>query len=254
MLSLILALTAGALGFVAGKLAFDTVSGVLIGLALSIPLYIYLVRRAVKRVEQATGAVEGHMRAQRFGKAIEALDALRPLAKWQPFLAGSIEAQKGMLMYGYLRDHDGALPHLQKAHFKMWQAHVMLAALYFKRKRYDDMVKVFERSSKRNKKEGLLWAAYGYCEWKRGEKDHALAVLRKGATALPQDARLKAHITAIENGKKPKMSVYGPEWLLMQIDGSLPALANAPRGGGFQPPPHVAGVRGRMRSRVLSGR
>lgn len=250
MLSLAIALVTALALFGIGSAVFDVTSGIVIALVAAVPVYILLLRWSGKRSTKAMADVEAHLRAQRFELAIKALEDLRPIARWQPLLGSALDAQIGMIKYAYQRDFEGALPHLEKAGPRLWQAGAMLAALHFKKKRYDDMERVFDAVSRKNKKQGMLWAIYSWCEWKRGEKTKALEVLNRGLLVLPNDARLKTHQHAIANGKKPKMNVYGAEWMAMHLEtgpGQMPPGGNRPR---FMPPPDKVGLRGR-RARMM---
>lgn len=251
MLSAVVAVVVALALFGVGAAAFDLTSGIVIGLVAAISLYIFIVRRVGKKSEKAMGEVEGHLKGQRWEMAIKSLEGVRPLARWQPLLGNAIDAQIGMIKYAYMRDFDGARPHLEKAGPRLWQAGAMLAATHFKKKQYDDMERVFEGVAKKNKKQGMLWAVYSWCEWKRGDKNKALSVLGRGVEALPSDARLKAQQSAIANGKKPKMNAYGPEWMALHLDGTpaMPPGGQRPR---FMPPPNKVGLRGR-RARMIQG-
>jgi tetratricopeptide (TPR) repeat protein len=228
MLSLVFALLAGAVVFGVATLAFDLTSGLVLGGVTAAVAYFLLVRRHRKKVEATFREVEAHIKGQRIEKAVGLLDSLRPVARWQPLLGPAIDAQIGMLRYAYLRDFEGARPHLEKAHGRVWQAWAMLGAYHFKKNQFDDMKRVFERAVKKNKKESSLWAVYGWCEWKRGKKDEAIAILARGTQINPKDERLKTQLLNLQNGKKLKMHSYGPDWIALHLE--------KPPGGAFQPP------------------
>ena len=168
MLTLILAAVVAVALFTGTFLAFDVISGLVIGLLGGVGVGVLLLRRTRKPIEAAMKEVEAHMKNQRFEKAIATLEAMKPTARWQPGLASSLDAQIGMVRYAHMREFEAARPHLEKAHAKVWQAWAMLGAAHFKKERWDQMRAVFEKAVKRNKKEAMLWLTYGYCEWRRG--------------------------------------------------------------------------------------
>src|SRR5688572_4413233 len=130
MFTLILAAGVAVALFTATFLAFDVISGVAVGLLAGVAVGVLLLRRSRKPIEAAMKEVEAHMKNQRFEKAVAALQAMKPTARWQPGLAGSLEAQIGMVRYAHMREFEAARPHLEKAHAKVWQAWAMLGAAH----------------------------------------------------------------------------------------------------------------------------
>jgi tetratricopeptide (TPR) repeat protein len=237
MLSVILAAITAAALFVAGFVLFDVISAVFMGLVGGGVVMFFLVRRVVRKVEASGKEVEAHLKAQRVDKAIAALEALRPLARWQPMLLGAIEGQIGVMLYAHKRAFDQARPHLARSSRRLWHAWAMLGAAESKRKSWPEMEAAFEKGVKSNRKESLMWASYAWCQWKRGEKTKAQDVLRRGLEKLPADQRLKAIQSSIEKGKKPKMSNYGPEWMALHLESGGP-MAAAGQQQRYMPPPH----------------
>lgn len=249
MYSVILSLVIAALTFAGAYARFDKWSAILLAPVAGVVVYILLGRRVRKKVEEATKDIEGHIKGQRFEKAIQSLQALKPLYRWQPLLKASTEGQVGMLKYAYLKDFEGARPFLAKAHPWFWQPWAMLAAGHFKKKRYDEMEQVFEKAVARNKKESILWSAYAWCQWKRGLTDKAIEILGRGRTILPEDERLKTLQIALQNGKKLKMPANSAEWVALHLEtpqGVAPMGRGGPRPGGYTPPPQAYG-RGAIR-------
>jgi tetratricopeptide (TPR) repeat protein len=245
MLTFAIAFLVGAGGFTLGFKFFDPWSAAFLGLAGLIAPLILIGRKVMKKLEEKNKEAEAHIGAQRFDKAIAVFESMRPLGLWFPRLTASMDGQIGVLKFAAQRDFEGARPYLQKAPRKLWMAQVMLASAHLKKHQYDQMEKVFEGAVAKNKKQGLLWAAYAFCQLKRGEKTKALEVLQKGVAAIPEDARLKAHLAAVEKGKKPKMTAYGSEWYAFHIE--TPSMAGQTQGQPKFMPPQVGGKRMRMR-------
>jgi tetratricopeptide (TPR) repeat protein len=242
MLSILLSVAVSVLTFVAMKLRFDWWSGALVGVLTGGATFVLLMRRGRKRIEARMGEIEKHMRGQRIKEAMAALEAMKPEARWQPGLVSSLEGQIGMLRYAHLQDFEGARPHLERAHPRLWQAWAMLAAGHFKKERYDEMRAVFEKAVKRNKTDAMLWLVYGYCEWKRGRRDDAIQVLARGQKECPKDERIKHQLEGLQNGKKMKMNHNDPEWLALHLEKTLPPGQN-PNRPRFMPPARRLGVR-----------
>jgi hypothetical protein len=236
-----------ALGVLIGvKLKFDFLSGIILGVIAGAATFILLLRRGRKRLEAAMKEIEGHMKAQRLDKAVTHLEALRPMARWQPGLGGSVEGQIGMIKYAHMREFEGARPHLEKAHPKLWQAWAMLGASHFKKDRFAEMHDVFEKAVKHNKGEALLWLVYGWCEWKRNRRTEAIEILARGQKACPSDDRIKHQLNGLQNGKKMKMKMDDPEWVALHLDRTIPVGPGGPGGQQrprFMPPARRIGVR-----------
>jgi tetratricopeptide (TPR) repeat protein len=243
MFTIVLSAAIAAALFIAGFLAFDVISAVVLGVLGGVAAAVLLLRRGRKPIEAAMKEVEAQMKNQRFEKAIASLESMRPLARWQPGLGGSLDAQVGMIRYAHMREFEAARPHLEKSHAKVWQAWAMLGAAHFKKERWDEMRAVFEKAVKRNKKEAMLWLTYGYCEWKHGGRDQAIAVLNRGLANCPKDERLKTQLSGLQNGKKMKMPSTDPEWLALHLERSVATGPQArPR---FMPPARRLGLRHR---------
>jgi tetratricopeptide (TPR) repeat protein len=224
VLSLAIAFLFAAAGFAAGRHWFGIGSGVLLGLVAFVIAVIVLARLIGKRLGAAQREVEGHLRARRFEKAIERLEALRPLGIWHPLLSWSLDEQIGTLRYAGLQEIDLARPYLERARFKSGQAWAMLGASFFKRGRYDDVERVFQRAMKRRPKERLVWAAYAWCALRRGRREAALQALTRGRARLPSDEALRKMQLAIQNSKPVKMKLLGQEWYALQLE-PAPAMA-----------------------------
>jgi tetratricopeptide (TPR) repeat protein len=242
VLSLAIAFLFAGAGFAAGHHWFGVGSGVLLGLLAFVIAVIVLARFIGKRLGAAQKEVDGDLRSRRIEKAIARLEALRPLGIWHPLLGWSLDEQIGSLRYAGLQEIDLARPYLERARFKSGQAWAMLGASFFKRGRYDDAERVFERAMKRRPKERLVWAAYAWCALRRGRRDAALQALTRGRRRLPGDEFLRKMQLAIQNSKPVKMKALGQEWYALQLE-AVPAMAG---GQGISPThPALRGVRRR---------
>jgi len=206
------------------------------GVAAAGTAFWLLSRRTNKQIEAAMPGVQKALTQRNFDEGIRQLKALKPLSRWQ-FLVGSVlDAQIGMILYAYKQEGDAARPYLEKAYAKQWQSKAMLAALHFRRKRFDEANEVFEKTAAQNKKTSMVWAAWAYCESKRGRNDHAIEILSKGLKSLPDDEKLKTNLLHLQNNRKMRMKGYAEEWwalLLEKPPQQMVGMGGRPvRGGG----------------------
>ncbi|MBA2661850.1 MAG: tetratricopeptide repeat protein [Bradymonadaceae bacterium] len=191
--------------------------GILPGLIAFFAAYIFLARRILKLVQAAVAQAQTELSKQRVSQAIAVLKQAYPLGKWQFFIASQIDAQIGSILY-MTQKFDESEPYLKRSFKKNWVSRAMLAALYYKRKKYTEMEKVFDEAVKANKKESLLWNMYAYCMWKAGDRDKAIAVLNRALEAMPEDAKSQTNLNALKNNKKMKMRSWNLMWYQFHLD------------------------------------
>jgi tetratricopeptide (TPR) repeat protein len=244
VLSIGLAALATAAAFVFGLIRFGWGSGVFLGLAAGLIVLVSLVRRARKPLQAAMDAIEGHVKAQRFDRAIERLQRARRLGLWQPLLMSQIDEQIGVIHYAGLKDPDAARPYLERARHKSVQGWTMLAAGSYRRGQHDEADRILERAARRRPKEGLVWATYAWCLLSRGRRAEALHVLARGRDALPTDERLHRMQLAVQNGKPARMRAFGADWYTLELE-RMPGATMAPNVA----PSHPALRRSRAQAR-----
>lgn len=227
MLSVAIAITAAVAAFVAGLLEFGWGSGLLWALVGPI-VFVLLMRRTRKPVEAGRVEIEKHLTARRFERAIERLEGMRGLARWQPLLGSQIDEQIGAIRYAALDDPAGARPHLERARWKGVEGWGMLGAGLYRRGQFDEMQKVFERATKRHPKEALLWGAYAWCRLSKGARAEALDILARGRKRLPSDERLRRMQLAVQNGKRVHMKAFGNDWYALRLERMPEVAPNAP--------------------------
>jgi tetratricopeptide (TPR) repeat protein len=191
--------------------------GVALGATAFFASNFILSRTIGKRVEARMQQVGQAITKGRPDQAIEILKGTQPLTRWQFMLRGQLDGQIGAIYYAQ-RKFDEALPYLERASNRHWMARAMLAITYFKRNRFAEMDKVFQKAIAANRKEGMLASLYAYCLVKRGDPDRALEVLNTALKKLAGDARLTANVTAVQNKKPIKMKAYGDVWYQFHLE------------------------------------
>lgn len=208
---------------------------ILAGVLAGAVSYFFLARRSNRQLEARMRDVEAALGAQQPDEALQILEDARSLSRWQFLVSTMIDGQVGTILYAHKQRLEEAKPYLEKAIVKNWYAKLMLAALHFKRREYEDMVRVFEDTVKNNKEAPLAWATYAWCEAKRGKRAEAIAVLERGLKELPNEDRLKRNLIALQNKKRLSMKAFTPDWWVLHLErppGQVMAggRMNVPRG------------------------
>jgi tetratricopeptide (TPR) repeat protein len=198
---------------------------ILPGIAVAIAAAIFLFRRVSRLVTPAIEEAQRHFSAGRRELGMRRLrDTLR-FGRWHPLLAGQLRAQLGTILYD-TGDLDGAITTLSRASKRPWESRAILACAHFKKKNDQAMKRAFEDAIKLGDKDSLSFTLYAWCLQARGDKQEAIAILKRGLEKMPADQRLKANVELLDEGKKMKVAPYGDRWARFQLDGSI---AGVPR-------------------------
>ena len=236
MYNLIIAFAVGVVVTAGVRLAgFPLLAGVIPGVLAFVGTYVLLARRIAKRLEALVNTAKKELesissprdRDAKISKAVKTLEQGLQYDKWQPMVASQVHGPIGIHHYRR-KDYAAAEPHLAQASKRDGMSQAMRGALYYQRKDYPKMTEAFERAVKAAKKESVIWAAYGWCLQQSKERDKAIAVLGRAVAANPNDEKLKASLTQLQNDKKMKMKAYEPMWWQFGLE---------------QPPPELAGGR-----------
>lgn len=189
--------------------------------------FFFLARRTNRQLEARVKQVEAALGAGKSDEAIGVLeDTKKQLGRWQFMISTLVDGQIGVLRYAHKQQLDEAKPYLEKALANNWHAKAMLAAYHFKRRQYAEMEKVFEAAVKANKQAELLWAAYGWCQAMRGERDKAIAILERGCKENKEAERLRRCLNDLRGKKRLNMAPYTPEWWLLHLERPPAQLGN----------------------------
>jgi tetratricopeptide (TPR) repeat protein len=194
--------------------------------------YLALARRTWKKLEGLFEEAQKELQAQRFERALLALERGFALAPWQFLVSSQLHSQLGVLLY-VRKEFDKALPHLEQSFSRHGIARAMLAVQRWRRKDLAGMEKTFAQAVKSSKKEGVVWCAYAWVLDKEGRHEEAVKLMGRAAAANPSDEKLKAVLQAMQNDKKPKLGkLYGEQWYQFHLEGVPPQVfgGGMPRG------------------------
>ena len=226
MYNLLIAFAAGVVVTVAVRLAgLPLLAGIIPGVLVFIGVYILLARRIAEKLKALVNTAQKELqtissqrdRDAKVAKAVKTLEQGLQYDRWQIMVASQVHGQIGILHY-MMKDYAAAEPHLAQASNRDPMAQAMRGALYYQRKEYGPMTEAFERAVKAGKKEGLVWAVYGWCLQQSKERDKAIGVLGRAVAANPSDEKLKSALTALQNDKRMKMKAWEPMWWQFNLE------------------------------------
>lgn len=191
--------------------------GIPFGLVVAIAAFLFLSRRVQGKLEAIMMQMQKDIQANKLDRAIETLKKGYAFQNQQLFVKGQINAQIGML-YFLKKDHEAALPYLQKGFVRHYIAQGMLAVIYYKRKDYEQMNKVMETTIKANSKESICYGLYAYLLYQTKQPEKAIKILQDGLKKMPNDQRLSSNLTLLQNNKRMKMKVYGEMWIQFMLE------------------------------------
>jgi tetratricopeptide (TPR) repeat protein len=191
--------------------------GLVLFFLISAISFIVISRIIGKRVEPLFLGAQKQVQAGAHQGAINTLEQLLPMARWQVMLKGQIHAQIGCLHYS-LGDEKRALEHLEQSSRRVADARLFLAALYYRRKEVDKAVKCLDEAIGYNKKQILLYNTLAWIQLKEGKRDEAIAMLLKGGKADDKSEATQDNIARIQNGKRMNMKRFGMSWYALQLE------------------------------------
>ncbi len=212
-----------AIGAIVG--AIWTVLGLWKGWAMGIVLFVlvfflafFLITRAIsKRIEPMFMAAQKQVQAGAMKAAVQSLQALLPMTRWQIMLKGQIYAQIGSLQYS-LGDDKEALESLSKAARRSPEAQLFLAALHHRHKDIDKAKRTLEDAIAFNKKQVLPYNVLAWVLLRDGDRDKEIDALLRCEKADKDSEATKDNLNRLQNGKKLNMKRFGMSWYALKLE------------------------------------
>ena len=199
-----------------------------LGLIVGLVVFILLGRKVQEALQGIMAQMQKELQANRIDRAIDILKQGFAFEKRHIFVGSQINSQIGILYY-LKKDYKTATEYLTKGFVKQFQGQCMLAIIQFKNKNYDQMKEIMEATIQSNKKESICYALYAYLLVQAlKDKDKAIETLQKGLKKLPDDDRLSANLTNLQNNRKMKMKVYGEIWTQFMLERPPRVVQDAP--------------------------
>jgi tetratricopeptide (TPR) repeat protein len=179
---------------------------------------------AMKSLEpiQAQRVTNREMALQLIEKAARDLKKGFAYSRWMFFLDSQINTGIGSLYFS-VREFTTAYDYLNggvsfNQYFKNWEPLGMLAVCCLKRRRIEEMEKVFEKAVMGVAKQPLVWNLYAYCLVEAGKPERAREIMERGLKKTSGDRTLTQNLELLQQGKGMKMDDYGDKWLQFQLE------------------------------------
>jgi len=191
--------------------------GVVLGLLIFVAVFVIISRVIGKRLEPKLLQSQRQVQSGAGQAALQTLEALLPMGKWQPMLTGQIESQIGSIYFSMGKD-EPALSHLSKASGRVAEAQLMMASILSRRKQPEAALKALGTAIKFNRKHMLLYNTAAYIALQGNDRDAAITHLQKGIQAERDHKATQENLNRIQNGKKLQMKSFGMNWYGLKFE------------------------------------
>lgn len=223
------------IGAIAGGIwtALDLWKGWAMGIVLLVLVFFLsffiISRMLAKQLEPKFLAIQKQMQAGATKLALQSLEAMLPMARWQIMLKGQIYAQIGCLQYT-LGDDKEALVSLGKSTRRSSEAQLFLAALHYRNKRFDKAKQAVEDAISFNKKQVILYNVKAWLLLHEGDRERAIETLLKCEKVDKKSEATKDNLNRLQNGKKMNMKRFGMSWYALKLENPPASMRQQPPG------------------------
>ncbi len=203
--------------------------GIILAVLVAVTVFIIVTRVLAKKLEPEFLQAQKQIQSGASQLAIATLTGLLPMTRWQILLKGQIHAQLGLLSYA-LEHEDEALSHLEKAGIRAPEAQMTLAAILFRKKRWDKAKDAMDVAIKANKKQIMLYNVYAYMLNKQGEREAAIDQLQRCLKIEPSNESTKDNLLRLQNDRKMNMKKFGVQWYGLKLEKPPASMRQAPPG------------------------
>jgi len=231
MYTILIAILIGALGggaWTALALWKTWQMGLVVFFLVSLLAFVLLSRFMAKRVEPAFLAVQKQIQAGQTQLAIQQLEELMPLSKWQVLLKGQIHAQIGLLAYAS-GNEALAETHLAQAGMRATEAKLAHAALEYRKGRKNRAYESINVAIRANKKQIMPYHVHAWMLAKEGDREGAINKLVAAEKVSKSNESTQENLDRLRNGKKLNMKRFGVAWFGLQLE-KPPAQYRAQQG------------------------
>lgn len=204
--------------------------GILLFLVVGSASFILISRALARRVEPLFLGIQKQIQANQLPLAIQSLEALLPMSRWQVLLAGQVHAQIGLLTYAS-GDSARAEKHLAQAGYRATEAQIAYAALLYRTNRWPKAREILDAAIRMNKKQILPYHVYAWMLLAQGDRSAAIEKLIAAQKIEPGNESTQENLGRLQNGKDLSMKRFGAIWWGLQLERPPKTMGVAPGGG-----------------------
>jgi tetratricopeptide (TPR) repeat protein len=219
--------------------------GIILGVLIALTTFVLISRLLARRFEPRFLQAQKQLQSGATQLAMNTLEELLPLGRWQVMLKGQIYAQMGILAYAAEKEDD-ALEYLEKSALRAPDARMALAAIYFRRKNFSQAFDTMETAIRGNKKQILPYHAYAWMLNRHDETDKAIEQLRRALKVEKSNEASKENLLRLQNNRKLSMKRFGMQWYALKLEKPPASMRQ------YQPGTH-RGMRNRQRKQKRRG-
>ncbi len=191
--------------------------GIVLFLFVGLASFVLISRAVARRIEPRFLAIQKQIQANQIPLAMNQLEGLMPLGRWQILLEGQLHAQLGMLAYA-TNDDERAEKHFAQAGYRATEAQLAYAALLFRTKRWPKAREILDFAIRANKKQILPYHVYAWMLLKEGDRNAAIEKLLVCQKIEPGNESTKENLARLQNGKDLAMKRFGVIWYGLQLE------------------------------------
>jgi len=201
-----------------------------VGLLVFMVTWVLLVRRFGKRVTPVMERVTRQAQAGNIALAMSEMEALLPMGKWVPMLAGQLHAQIGILALQN-KQKEKAAQHLDKSSLGAGDAQLFRAAMMYRDGDKGGALALLEKAARRNRKHALLHCTRAWLLWRQGRVDEAIAALNKFLAKEKDQPIAKDNRLRLQNGKRMNLKDFGMNWYALGLERPPNSMMQAQHAG-----------------------
>lgn len=191
--------------------------GILLFVLVGFASFILISRALAKRIEPRFLAIQKQIQANQIPLAINQLEGLMPMGRWQILLEGQLHAQLGLLAYA-TNDMARAEKHLAQAGYRATEAQIAYAALLYRTNRWAKAREILDFTIRANKKQIMPYHVYAWLLLKEGDRNAAIEKLLAAQKIESGNESTQENLARLQNGKDLSMKRFGMVWFGLQLE------------------------------------
>jgi tetratricopeptide (TPR) repeat protein len=216
-------------------------SGPFFGMAIFVAIFMLLQRKVGDKLAPLLEQAQRQAQSGNVPQAIQSFEKVLEWKKWQLFLDKQINNQIGTLHYAS-GDEKKAAEFLRNGYPKVSEGHLVLSAILYREKKFDEACEVLDLGIRFNRKSAILYNVLAWLQHQEGHTADAIATLERCLKKLKADDETSGNLERLRSDKKMNMKGFGQHWFMLKFE--IPkgmGVGAAPLRKGFRQPAKGAG-------------